>query len=698
MGKRLAIFVCCFGLAVGVCLSPGLGGDWPQWGGTDGRNMVSDEKSLPDSFTPGSPANDLATSKNVKWVVRLGNYAYGNPTIANGRVFVGTDASTLSTAVRNATNACGLVKCLDEATGKLLWQLITPKRTDLEPGVYFNHQDLGTCSSPTVEGDRVYVVTSGDEVVCLDVHGQPKPAGDAAPADAKVIWRYDLINNLRVSPHDSASCSVLIHGDMLYVGTSNGVDKTHERIVSPDAPALVALDKRTGRLLATENEKISSRIFHCQWSPPSLGKVGDKTLIFFGGADGVCYAFEALEAVPDKPVYLKKVWSYDCNPPSYKFRNGKPIHYTDGDKRKRLSPNKDDGLYVGPSEIIATPVFYNNRVYVAIGQDPMHGRGRGMLHCIDATKTGDITETGRIWSYDGLDRTIASATIADGLVYIPDIAGRVHCLDADSGQRRWVYETGAQCWGSILVADGKLFFGNKTEFFVMAAGNEPKLLSRVRLGAPMYTTPVAANGVLYVASQQYLWALQGARRSRDREGAGAVRGRTPLPHGRGSDATLAYSGLPIDTPLRPDIVPSFHSNQATWRGFRGVRAGKERRTTMSDQTTMVAELREAMARFVAEREWQPFHSPKNLAMALTVEAAELMEHFLWIDNDASRAEMRDPIRREQVANEIADVSCLIFALCNALDLDLSETVRRKMAKNVLKYPVEKSRGRYQVPE
>ena len=113
-----------------------------------------------------------------------------------------------------------------------------------------------------------------------------------------MIWRYDLINELRVSPHDSASCSVLIHGDVLYVGTSNGVDKSHERIVSPDAPALVALDKRTGRLLATENEKICTRLFHCQWSSPSLGKVGDKTLIFFGGADGVCYAFEALESVP----------------------------------------------------------------------------------------------------------------------------------------------------------------------------------------------------------------------------------------------------------------------------------------------------------------------------------------------------------------------------------------------------------------
>ncbi|HVS38954.1 MAG TPA: PQQ-binding-like beta-propeller repeat protein, partial [Gemmataceae bacterium] len=333
------------------------------------------------------------------------------------------------------------------------------------------------------------------------------------PADAKVIWRYDLINELRVSPHDSASCNVLIHGDVLYVGTSNGVDKTHERMVNPDAPALVALDKHTGRLLATENEKICTRTFHCQWSPPSLGKVGDKTLIFFGGSDGVCYAFEALDSIPDKPVHLKKVWSYDCNPPSYKFRNGKPIHYTDGDKRKRLSPNKNDGLYVGPSEIIATPVFYKDRVYVAIGEDPMHGRGRGMLHCIDATKTGDITETGRIWSYDGLDRTISSATIAGGLLYIPDIAGRIHCLDAETGKVQWVHETGEEAWGSILAADDKLYFGTKMEFFVMAAGKEPKVLSHVHLGSTVYTTPIAANGVLYVASQQYLWAVQGRRDS-----------------------------------------------------------------------------------------------------------------------------------------------------------------------------------------
>ena len=119
---------------------------------------------------------------------------------------------------------------------------------------------------------------------------------------------------------------------------------------------------------------------------------------------------------------------------------------------------------------------------------------------------------------------------------------------------------------------------------------------------------------------------------------------------------------------------------------------------MSDATTPVAELRDAWAQFVREREWAQFHSPKNLVMALACEAAELMEHFLWIDNDASRKAVEDPAVREQVADEIADVTGAVLALCNALGLDLSDCVRRKMAKNVLKYPVEKSRGRYRVSE
>jgi dCTP diphosphatase len=119
---------------------------------------------------------------------------------------------------------------------------------------------------------------------------------------------------------------------------------------------------------------------------------------------------------------------------------------------------------------------------------------------------------------------------------------------------------------------------------------------------------------------------------------------------------------------------------------------------MADNTTTVATLREAMAQFVAEREWEQFHSPKNLAMALAAEAAELMEHFLWIDNEKSRAVAQDATQRPAIADEIADVAGVVFALCNALGLDLSDAVADKMSRNVRKYPVEKCRGRYRVEE
>src|SRR5579864_2740401 len=98
---------------------------------------------------------------------------------------------------------------------------------------------------------------------------------------------------------------------------------------------------------------------------------------------------------------------------------------------------------------------------------------------------------------------------------------------------------------------------------------------------------------------------------------------------------------------------------------------------MPDRTTTVGELRDAWAQFVAVREWNQFHSPKNLAMALACEAAELMEHFLWVDNAASQEIARDAATREQVADELADVAGVVFALCNALDLDLSEIVAHK---------------------
>ncbi len=116
---------------------------------------------------------------------------------------------------------------------------------------------------------------------------------------------------------------------------------------------------------------------------------------------------------------------------------------------------------------------------------------------------------------------------------------------------------------------------------------------------------------------------------------------------------------------------------------------------MTDPTTTIQALKDMTRQFITERDWHQFHSPKNLAMSLSVEAAELMEHFLWMENADSREIINDPARMTQVGEELADITCNVLCLCNALGLDLSRVFEAKMSKNVLKYPAEKYRGRYQ---
>jgi NTP pyrophosphatase (non-canonical NTP hydrolase) len=115
---------------------------------------------------------------------------------------------------------------------------------------------------------------------------------------------------------------------------------------------------------------------------------------------------------------------------------------------------------------------------------------------------------------------------------------------------------------------------------------------------------------------------------------------------------------------------------------------------MSDDQTTIHELRQLVEQFVSQRDWHQFHTPKNLAMALAVEAAELMEHFQWLDPQESRAVTHDPIRRAAAGEELADVICYALAMANELGLDVSEEVRQKMVKNSQKYPADRFRGRW----
>ena len=163
----------------------------------------------------------------------------------------------------------------------------------------------------------------------------------------------------------------------------------------------------------------------------------------------------------------------------------------------------------GPSEIIATPVVYKDRVYVPIGQDPEHGEGAGNLVCIDTSKTGDTTKTAEVWSFKEINRSLSTPSIVDDLVYVADYSGFVYCLDADTGELYWKYDTMSHIWGSTLVADGKVFIGNEDGYLtILKAGKEKELITEIDMMSPIYSSPVAANGVLYVQTHTHLFALK----------------------------------------------------------------------------------------------------------------------------------------------------------------------------------------------
>ncbi|MFA7006932.1 MAG: PQQ-binding-like beta-propeller repeat protein, partial [Verrucomicrobiia bacterium] len=350
------------------------------------------------------------------------------------------------------------------------------------PPFHFDQWRCGICSRPVVDGEWVFVVGNRGEVLCVD------------RINGAVVWRYDFIKELGVVPHDVCGSTPLIVGDLVFACTSNGQDDRHDKVPAPQAPTLIVLDKKTGRLVARDGERIGERLFHCNWSSPIAGKVNGRTLVFFGGGDGVLYAFELPSASRDGVQVLKKAWSYDCNPPGYRMRDGVKMPYST--HRKRLPD--------GPSEIIGSPLFWNGRVYVAIGQSPVHGDGQGCLSCVDAA-TGK-----KVWDSTLVDRTLATPAIADGLLYIVDTPGNAHCFDAVKGERLWVHPLGGRTWcASPFVADGKVYIGTESgALWVLKAGKTLEALSRTKLQtAPI--TPTAADGVLYLPTQRSLLAIPG---------------------------------------------------------------------------------------------------------------------------------------------------------------------------------------------
>jgi outer membrane protein assembly factor BamB len=445
-------------------------GDWPMWGGTPDRNMVSNMKGMPTTW-------NIEKKTNVKWVAALGSQSYGNPVVAGGQVYVGTNNEGLRDPKQGGDR--GVLMTFDEKTGEFLWQMTSEK---LSAGRVNDWPYQGVCSSPLVEGDRLYYVTNRGELMCLDTKGFRDDENDGpykeekltGKFDGDVVWKFDMIEEVGSHPHNMSNSSPVSWGDLIYVSTSNGQDESHVNIPSPKAPSMIAVNKKTGKLVWEVNH-VFDKILHGQWSSPAVGKIGGVDQVIVGEGDGWVRAYEAATG--------KDLWQFDTNP-------------------------KDSVWPKTRNELIATPVIYDNKVYIANGQDPEHGEGVGHAYCIDATKRGDLTKDGLVWHYGEIRRTVSTPAIHDGLLYFPDFSGFLHCIDAKTGQQKWKHDMFAAIWGSPLVVDGKVYLGDEDgDVVVLQAGEKLKVIAEMNMGSSVYSTPVPANGALFIMNRNQLFAL-----------------------------------------------------------------------------------------------------------------------------------------------------------------------------------------------
>ena len=462
---RAAVVAAC----VLSCVVSVAADDWPMWGGTLSRNMVSVETGLPTEW-------DIATGTNVQWVAALGAMTSGNPVVAGGSVFVGTNNDHPRDP--DVVEDKGVLMAFRESDGAFLWQMAHDK---LSAGEANDWPFQGVCSSPSVDGNRLYYVSNRGEVVALDTAGFLDAENDGpftdevrdGLADADVVWTFDMVGELGVFPHNMSSSAPAVSGDLIIVNTSNGQNEDGD-VPSPEAPDLIALHRETGQLV-WRAASVGDWILHGQWSSPAVAEIGGVLQVVIGQGDGWVRGFDAADG--------STLWEFDTNPIDAEW------------PRTR-------------NNVIATPVIWNDTVFIANGQEPESGEGPGRLHAIDATRRGDISESGLVWRTEDIRRSLSTVAIDDGLLYVADFSGYLHCLDAATGAELWVYDTFSAVWGSPLVVDDKVYLGDEDgDVVVLRAGRELEKLAEPNIGSAIYGAPIAANGVLFVNSVSELFAL-----------------------------------------------------------------------------------------------------------------------------------------------------------------------------------------------
>jgi outer membrane protein assembly factor BamB len=489
------------------------------------HNGVSPEIAPAISWNIGT--YDEKTAKwtgadNIRWVAALGSQTFGDPVVADGQVWVGTNL-----AVDGKPDA-SVLAAFSASNGKPLYQYISLR---LPQGRGYDWPYSAMACSPLIEGDRMWFMTNRCETVCIDL--APLKRGEAKPRE---VWKVDMMKQFGVKPFGSRMtlchiCSVASYKDLIFVITDNGVDMDYDKVPAPQAPSVVCFKKDNGKVVWQDNSP-GANILEGQCASPSVVEINNRAQVIAPLGDGWLRSFDAATG--------HLIWKFDINSKTAKWQRF-------GGRNTVRTRNS----------IMATPISYNGRVYVASGRYAEFGEGPGRLICIDLTKTGDISSelaldaagqtipynraeavdaakgqlavpnpnSGLVWEYTEWDRngngkieygeqfhrTYGNAAIKDNLLVIGDWCGVVHCLDATTGKVHWEYDSLASIYGSPLIVGEKVYIANEDgNVLIFRLSPEPqKPLATIEMDTVVYTSPIFANGTLYIASRNNLFAIGG---------------------------------------------------------------------------------------------------------------------------------------------------------------------------------------------
>jgi outer membrane protein assembly factor BamB len=417
----------------------------------------------------------------------------GGPVISGGLVWVGTN-DYHTDEEEKLDNA--VLACFRESDGKLLHRQVFPR---LKFPLDWPSQSLS--GSPLTEGNRIWFCNNRREVISLEV-GLVK-GGMGGPGE---LWKFDMVKELKIVPHAAmipwpeSYGSPAAYKELLFVPTGNSLDSDNHTVPAPDAPTLICLRKDTGKLVWSDNSPGRDMMPKHLASPLVVEVAGGAQVIHPQG-DGWVRSFEAETG--------KLLWKFDLNRK---------------DAAREFHKFERHGA-------VATPVYANGKIYFAMGREPETCSGPGKLYCIDPSKSGDVSpeledgpgkgkpnpNSAVVWELganasaetDKMHLTTASVAVHKGLVVAVDHHGYVHCLDEKTGKQHWSQDLKGSAFASPLIVDGVFYVGTEDgTLFVFALSAEKKLIAKREFDAPICTSPVFANGVLYVLTEKALFAIQ----------------------------------------------------------------------------------------------------------------------------------------------------------------------------------------------